>query len=475
MIIEKNELFDRLPPEWLEDLLPQIRALLKGSGLKVVVLDDDPTGTQTVHDITVLTRWDVPMLSGALAEPEPIVYILTNSRRYPLEEAQAMIREIAHNLLQASQLTGRRFSVVSRSDSTLRGHFPGEVDALVEALGQEIDGLLVIPFFEEGGRLTIEDVHYVAEQEMLVPSGETEYARDTSFGYKSSNLREWVGEKSLGRIKAEDVKSIDLATIRKGGVEAVAELLKQLHSGQVCIVNSASYRDMEVFVAGLLKAEADGKNFIYRTAASFVRVRGGLGPHPLLSGDRLGLSSNRTGGLIVAGSYIRKSSEQIQAVLSMPGVAGIEVSVPRLLDDAERREEVQRAGEQADEAFIHGEDVLIYTSRELVAGRDALSSLQIGQSVSDAIIEVVRGIKHRPAWVIAKGGITSSDVATRGLYIAKARVLGQILPGVPVWQTGEDSRWPGLVYVVFPGNVGGPEAIVDAVKKLRIVHSGGLS
>jgi len=467
MIIEKKKLLDSLPPEWPDEVLPQIRASLQISGLKVVVLDDDPTGTQTVYDVTVLTRWDVQTLFSALSEPDPILYILTNSRRFSLEEAQVMNREIACNLLQASQLTRRRFSVVSRSDSTLRGHFPGEVDALVGELGQDIDGLLVIPFFEEGGRLTVNDTHYVAEQEMLVPAGETEYAKDATFGYRSSNLREWVSEKSKGRIKAEDVASIDLTTIRRGGPGSVAQLLKQLQGGQVCVVNAASYRDMEVFVAGLLQAESAGKDFIYRTAASFVRVRGGLGPHPLLSADQLGLYGDQTGGLIVAGSYIRKSSEQINAVISLPGVTAIEVSVPGLLEEAQRKEEVNRVSGLVDEVLKQGEDVLIYTSRELVTGKDAVSSLQIGQSISDGVVEIIRLLQRKPAWVIAKGGITSSDVATQGLWIGQARVMGQILPGVPVWRTGVDSRWPNLIYVVFPGNVGGPEAIAEAVKRLR--------
>ena len=53
-----------------------------------------------------------------------------------------------------------------------------------------------------------------------------------------------------------------------------------------------------------------------------------------------------------------------------------------------------------------------------------------------------------------KGGITSSDVGTKALAVKKARVLGQIQPGIPVWQTGAESRFPGTPYVIFPGNVG---------------------
>lgn len=467
MIINKQRLLSQLPPEWPEDLFHQIQDTVRKSRVKIVVLDDDPTGTQTVRDVTVLTRWDIDTLSTVLIEIDVIVYILTNSRSFPLDRAQEINREIARNLKQASQLTMRPFSVVSRSDSTLRGHFPGEVEAFIQELGREVDGILVIPFFEEGGRLTINDIHYVVEGEMLVPAGETEYAQDATFGYTNSELRLWVNEKSQNKIKAEDVASIDLLVIRQGGPKAVANALKQLENGRVCVVNAVSYRDMEVFVAGLLEAELAGKRFIYRTAASFVRVRGGMGPSPLLTAAELGLRGAQRGGLIVAGSYIRRSSEQIAAVKTLPGVISLEVPVLKILDRAVRHMEIKRLVELADYGLNCGEDVLLYTSRELATGEDALSSLQIGQSVSETIVEIVRRLQNRPAWMIAKGGITSSDIATLSLDVWRAQVMGQILPGIPVWQIGANSRWPGLLYVVFPGNVGGPGAIAEVVKQLR--------
>jgi uncharacterized protein YgbK (DUF1537 family) len=81
------------------------------------------------------------------------------------------------------------------------------------------------------------------------------------------------------------------------------------------------------------------------------------------------------------------------------------------------------------------------------------------------LISIVRGLQVRPRFLIAKGGITSSDVATRGLGVRRALVRGQILPGVPVWRLGAEARFPGLDYVVFPGNVGGDTALADAVRK----------
>ena len=466
MKIKSDQLLATLPPPWPENLLPRIQTLVKESGTKIVVLDDDPTGTQTVYDVPVLTEWSPDSLATVLSEPEALVYILTNSRSVPLAEAQAMNREIAANLQAASRATDRDFAVVSRSDSTLRGHYPGEVASLEETLGQSVDGTLIIPFFLEGGRFTINDVHYVAEGDWFITAAETEYARDATFGYTYSNLREWVSEKHQGQIAAADVATVPLAELRTGGAEVIASILQQVNDGRVCVVNAATYRDMEVFVAGLLAAEAKGKRFIYRTAASFVRVRGGLAPRSLLTGRDLATSA-QTGGLILAGSYIKKSTLQIEAVQSLTNITSLEVSVEKLLDAARRDEEVKRVVSLADEAVATGQDALVYTSRKLITGHDAASSLQIGQIVSAALVEIVRSLTVAPNWIIAKGGITSSDVATQGLGINRAQVLGQAIPGVPIWRAGPESRWPGLVYVVFPGNVGGPKTIAEMVQILR--------
>ena len=471
-MIEKQKIFDSLPPEWPQDLMPFIQQKVSEQGVKIVVLDDDPTGTQTVRDVTVLTRWDVQNLTSVLKEPDAIVYILTNSRSYPLPKAQDINREIALNLKQASLQTGRAFTVVSRSDSTLRGHFPGEVEALIGALEVEVDGILIIPFFAEGGRFTIGDIHYVADSDWLTPASETEYAKDASFGYHHSDLRKWVSEKYQGRVGTEEVVSIGLEMLRKGGPAMVTELLMKLAHERICVVNAASYRDMEVFVAGLLQAEANGKRFIYRTAASFVRVRGGMRSYPVLTSQELGVKKNETGGLIIAGSYIRRSSEQIAQVAALENVVSVEISAPMLLKPSMRQGEIEEAVRKVSESLRQGKEALVYTSRELITGKDEAESLGIGRKISSALVEIPQRLEVRPAWVIAKGGITSSDVATLGMNVSRARVLGQILPGVPVWHTGEDSRWPGITYVVFPGNVGGADAIAQAVEKLRAVGRG---
>src|SRR5512134_55600 len=166
-----TDLLHSLPPEWPHDPLPAIAVALQARREKVVVLDDDPTGTQTVHGVPVLTQWPVEALRAELTNDLPVCFLLTNSRSMSLPAAQALNAEIGRHLQQAAQLAGTGFVVVSRSDSTLRGHFPGEVQALAEALGTAVDAWLLIPFFQEGGRYTIGDVHYVAEGEVLLPAG----------------------------------------------------------------------------------------------------------------------------------------------------------------------------------------------------------------------------------------------------------------------------------------------------------------
>jgi uncharacterized protein YgbK (DUF1537 family) len=432
----------------------------------VVVLDDDPTGTQTVHGIPVLTEWSVDTLHAELTNDLSACFLLTNSRSLPVAEAQALNAVIGHNLRAAAQTVERPFAVVSRSDSTLRGHFPGEVDALAAALAQNFDAWLLIPFFQEGGRYTIDDVHYVAEGDWLVPAGETEFARDAVFGYRASNLCQWVEEKTAGRIPAQNVASVSLEDIRRGGPEQVTQRLMALTSGGVCVVNAASQRDVEVFVQGLLAAEARGRRFLYRTAASFVSVRADITPRPLLTPADL-VMPTAGGGLIMVGSHVPRTSSQLEALRTQRGVLSVEVQVPELLHEAQSAVEVARATRAIEHGLQRNLDVVLFTSRALVTGVDAQRTLAIGQRVSAGLVAIVQALTMRPRYLLAKGGITSSDIATHGLGVKRAMVLGQILPGVPVWQLGPETRYPGLGYIVFPGNVGGPQALAEVVLALR--------
>ncbi len=461
--IQLSETLSRLPAPWSASLLPEIQARLAAGERTLVVLDDDPTGTQTVHDVPVLTEWSVASLEAELGRGGPVFFVLTNSRSLPLAAAQALNAEIGRNLSEAAWRVGRDFAVVSRSDSTLRGHYPGEVDALAEWLGQTFDATLIIPFFLEGGRYTIGNIHYVAEGDVLTPAAETPFARDAAFGYRSSNLRRWVEEKTGGRVAADDVYAITIQQLRVGGPRVVGNALMDLEHGDVCVVNGVNMRDMEVFVSGLLDAEESGKRFLYRTAASFVQARAGMAPRPLLRPAELGLPA-QGGALFVVGSYVPKTTAQLGRLLAETDIARVEVDAGALLDPARAAAAVADAAAAVSAALRRGEDVALYTSRTLITGADAAASLAIGGRISESLVQVVRSLEERPRYLVAKGGITASDIATKALGIRRAQVLGQALPGVPVWQAGEESLYPGLAYVVFPGNVGGDDALASLLR-----------
>ncbi len=325
----------QLPPEWPHDLFPQLQAQIKAAGEKVVVLDDDPTGTQTVHGVPVLTDWSVETLCREFETDLPAFFLLTNSRSLLLPDAESLNIAIGRNLVEAARRTGRRFVVISRGDSTLRGHFPGEVQALAEGLQQYFDAWTLIPYFSQDGRYTIGNVHYVLEGELLIPAGETQFAQDATFGFHASDLRHWVAEKTRGRIAADEVAAISLEDIRLGGPERVREQMLSLRPGAICIVNAVSMQDINVFAAGLLQARAMGRSYLHRTAASFIPVRAGISPRSLLTLEELNLPK-KGGGLFVIGSYVPKTTAQLSYLLAAAGVSAVEIEVQKLLTETER-------------------------------------------------------------------------------------------------------------------------------------------
>jgi uncharacterized protein YgbK (DUF1537 family) len=455
--VNRDELLSRLPPLPNIDHTELLRKLIRESGRKVIVLDDDPTGTQTVHDIPVVTRWTVAHLAHELTDPAPASYVLTNSRSLPTAAAVALNREIAENLREARTRTGRDFALVSRSDSTLRGHFPEELDALTAGLEEQFDAWVICPFFEEGGRLTINDVHYVAEGERLVPAAHTPFAADQAFGYRHSNLRRWVVEKTAGRVPLERIESLSLGDLRSTDPTPVHNKLRSLTAGSACIVNAVVQADLDAAVVAILQAEAAGKRFLYRTAASFVAVRSGIKRRPLLTSSEMA-TQDGSGVLIVVGSYVPKTTAQLEHLLEHSDTIPLELDVCRVLDVSTCEATVADLARRASDHLAADAAVVIYTSRELVEA-DADESLAIGQTISRALVDAVRSISVRPRLLVAKGGITSSDVATKGCDVERAVVMGQALPGVPVWRCGPESRLPGLPLVIFPGNVGGIDAL----------------
>lgn len=461
--VKKAALFRSLPPiQTLQDLQgPWPMG-------KLVALDDDPTGVQTVHGVHVYTSWDLESLKEGLLEDRPLIFILTNSRGLSREETQKLHASLAHTLCRASKETGVPFTLLSRSDSTLRGHYPLETATLRSTLLEEgfadMDGEIIAPFFPEGGRYTIGNVHYVQDGENLIPAGETEFAKDATFGYRSSDLTDWVREKNPDYPKDAPVHAISLETLRLGGPQSIAKALEKVQNFEKVIVNSADYADMEIFVAGLRLAMQKGKRFMFRTAAGLVRVMAGIGQAPLLCGKTL-RSNDSNGGLVIVGSHVQKSTRQLERLCTLPFVAPLELDVNLLTQDPAS---IPQTVQKIEALLKEGKTVAAYTTRKVVrvTQENSEDNLRFSVKVSEALVSIVDKLSVQPAFILAKGGITSSDIGVKGLHVRKALVAGQILPGVPVWKLGEESKYPNMHYIVFPGNVGDENAVKDVVESI---------
>ncbi|MDD4850121.1 MAG: four-carbon acid sugar kinase family protein [Gemmiger sp.] len=442
---------------------------------KIVVLDDDPTGVQTVHDVSVYTDWAPDSLRAAFAEENKLFFILTNSRGMTVEETTRAHREIAQNLHAAAQAAGREYTIVSRGDSTLRGHYPLETELLrqgVEAQNPwKVDGEIVCPFFEEGNRFTLNNVHYLRYGEELIPAAQTEFAKDKTFGYTHSNLPAYIAEKTNGAYPADGVTCIALQDLRTLALDKIEAQLMAVTGYNKVVVNAAANCDVQVFCIALYRALARGKHFNYRTAAAFVKAFGNIADRPLLARAEMlgqpGPAAGR-GGIVVVGSHTAKTTAQLEALKGLAGVEFIEMNSDRVLEPGGLQDEVHALVARENALLRAGRTVVVYTKRALLTlpGDTKEDALRRSVEISGAVQALVGQLGVTPAFVVAKGGITSSDIGTKALGVRRATVLGQICPGIPVWRTGAESRFPGIPYIIFPGNVGETGTLRQAVETL---------
>lgn len=439
---------------------------------KIVVLDDDPTGVQTVHGVSVYTDWETDSLRRAFAEEGNMFFILTNSRSFTSEVTKRVHTDIAHRLLEVSKEYNREFILISRSDSTLRGHYPLETEVLKDTLEKEdgltIDGEIICPFFKEGNRITIDNVHYVKEDNMLIPAGKSEFAKDKTFGFASSDLTAYVEEKTKGRFKKEDCITISLEELELENVDKIKDKLIQAKGFQKIIVNAVYEKHLKVFCIAFAEAVESGKHFLARTAAGFPKVLGNISDRPLLTKKEL-VSDKNIGGVVIIGSHVNKTTMQLEALKHADRpLEFMEFDVQKALVENGLTEEAERITGLTENCIISGKTAVIYTSRKLLTpdNMDKEKLLAFSVAISDAVTSIVGKLKTQPGFIVAKGGITSSDVGTKALNVKRAVVMGQIRKGIPVWMTGEESKFPGMAYIIFPGNVGERETLKDVVEEL---------
>lgn len=438
---------------------------MSSGNTKIIVLDDDPTGSQTVHSCLLLTRWDTQTLREALLDDSPLFFVLTNTRGMDAQRAAKVTREVCHNLklaLDELKQTGNAFNpiLVSRSDSTLRGHYPVETDVIAEELGP-FDAHFLVPAFFEGGRITRNSTHYLVVDDKEVPVHETEFARDSVFGFSTAYLPDYVEEKTGGRIKAGEVERFLLDDVRG---DSLARLL-ELHGNVCCVVDCETQADLDHFAEQLKQAAEHGKRFLFRSGASLLTSLAQLPPQPVAPGDMACYVRDHQPGAVIVGSHVKKTTDQLKELLKLPEVVGIEVDVNRLGGDRDAM--LAEIIERTEQIHADGRHLVIYTSRVERAFADQQARLAFGEQVSAFLMDVVQNLPETLGFLISKGGITSNDVLSDGLALSTSRVLGQILPGCSVVRCPQDHpRYPNMPVVIFPGNVGDKTGLVTALKRL---------
>jgi uncharacterized protein YgbK (DUF1537 family) len=235
------------------------------------------------------------------------------------------------------------------------------------------------------------------------------------------------------------------------------------------IVNAADYEDAKVVVIALVRAMKAGKHFMFRSAAALTKIIGGVSDRGLLTKEELIKEESNYGGLIMIGSHVKKTTEQFEALKTCDFIEFIEFNVHLVLQPEEFQAEIQRVIETSERLIRAGQTVAVYTKRErLDLGENKQEEeLKLSVQISDAVTSIVKRLSVRPRFLIAKGGITSSDIGTNGLGVKRAVVAGQIKPGIPVWWTGDESKFPGMAYVIFPGNVGTKTTLKEVAELLH--------
>ena len=413
--------------------------------MKTIVLDDDPTGTQSATGVTVLFGTDADLLTQALQKADS-VYVQTNSRALSEEDAVALVGKIKADGETAAQRLNDNVRFVLRGDSTLRGHVFAE-----SAVFSDDDAIMIfVPAFPDGGRTTRGGVHYVRVGDVELPAHESEYAKDPVFSFSTGVLADYVTEKS-GRLGIP----VALETVRAG---QLAKVLADAPAGAVVLPDVVNAADISAIADAVDDVTAEGRRVVVRCAAPLAAELAGVPSSGLLT-TPLVERSERV--LLVCGSHTQGASAQLAPIAEAWGAPAVVNTATAL--DAPATAGVAAAA-AASLAFAGKPVVLLATERDRAAEHNTLVH---GERVMAALTTAVRSLLPEVGVVVAKGGITSAEVANTGIGATSAFVLGQVLPGVSVWRlSAHDGR--ELLFVVVPGNVGGPDTLARVLDALDV-------
>ena len=482
---------------------------------KIVVFDDDPTGSQTVHSCPLLLRWDAASLRQGLADPSPLLFLLVNTRDLAPEQARARLASLCRTLqpLLAEAVaagTIERWLVVSRGDSTLRGHFPLESELIAAELGPFAASFLV-PAFLPGGRTTAAGVHLLHGE----PVHRSAFAQDRLFGYGTSFLPAWVAEKTAGAISAEAVQRIDRSALeaavaeREGGesngFQALVGRLAELAGNPWVVVDGERPAQLAAFAAAVdrvtdpaagpvpggdaptASALTHGpRRFLFQSAASLITALAALPPQPL---DPAGLAALRRrnsegqplAGLVLVGSHVPLADAQVQSLLAEPACGGVDLEVAKVarvlagpLPDRLLPSLESAWLERLQAVLARGQTPVLFTSRGELACSSPAERRALGEALAGLMARLAARLAPQLGYLISKGGITSQTLLAEGLDLAQVRLEGQLLPGLSLLRpagAGVPEALAGLPLITFPGNLGDASTLVES---WRLMEGQGL-
>ncbi len=444
--------------------------------MKFVVIDDDPTGSQSVHDCLLLLKWDYSTLIKGFESGSNLFFILANTRSLSENDAKLTIEEISKNLkaVITSEAYAEEIIFISRGDSTLRGHNFLEPSILNNCLGP-FDATFHIPAFIEGKRLTINGSHFVDK----TPINQTIFARDRIFGYETSNVKKLLFQKSKCQINLDDIQNLylsDLKILNDEENNIVFKTLKNLKNNKHVIVDIENYAQLKKFSL-VIKKLTKQKKFLFRTAASFISSISEKKSNPQ---DDIFFSNLRIKnkeksflpGLIIVGSYVELSTLQLRNLLEINTCEPIELDVFEFFRITSSQSNQNKRNffknkflSEIRFSFKKGKTPVLFTSRKLMS-LDYSEQFNFFNSLALFIAELVEDLKYEIGYLISKGGITTNVILSKGLNADYVYLEGQILTGISLVTCNlkNDERLP---IVTHPGNIGTKDSLVNLWKVLE--------
>ena len=441
--------------------------------MKFVVIDDDPTGSQTVHDCLLLLKWDCSTLVKGFESKSNLFFILANTRSLSENDAKSTIKEICKNLKNVitSQAYEEEIIFISRGDSTLRGHNYLEPIALNSCLGP-FDATFHIPAFIEGKRLTTNGAHFVDK----TPISQTIFAKDKIFGYETSNVKKLLFQQSKSQINFEDIQNLffsDIEMLNDEENNIVFKTLKNLNNNKHVVVDVENYSQLKKFSL-VIKKLIKQKKFLFRTAASFISS---ISEKKSFSQSEIFFSNLRIRnkeksflpGLIIVGSYVELSTIQLNNLLEISNCNPVELDVFEFFkitssDNNQKRRNLfkNKFLKEIRFSFEKGKTPVLFTSRKFMS-LDASELFNFYNVLACFIAELVADLKYEIGYLISKGGITTNLILSNGLNADYVYLEGQILTGISV-VTCNLKNGEKLPVVTHPGNIGTKDSLVNIWK-----------